>query len=318
MDQKKTNAITNIQWSIAICIILISCVFLFPPEYLLANQISRYAIHWMFLCLMLGIMFMFMDWEKLLFISFSCAGLLASFLLYSYNSSISLASDSSNESLSIAFVNPSLSTDDFDQTYKLIISQNPDVLIVEEVTPEWRWLMEELKERFGNNVVLNRVDPFGKAIFSKFELNEIDTFDQNGNPILSLKVKFRDQKNLHIAVANSLPAVTKSDLKKLNSRLLELSTIINAIKSAHILSANLNLVPWESQLREFKVNTSLTSSRRDQNDGSSNTQIWNILNVPMNEIYFSEELECSAFKEIIDSRNNSIGLFGRYQYKKSR
>ncbi|NOT37486.1 MAG: endonuclease/exonuclease/phosphatase family protein [Saprospiraceae bacterium] len=315
MEHKQTAAITNLQWSIAICIILISCIFLFPPEYLLAKQISRYALLWMFLCLILGIGFMFLDWEKLLFISFTCAGLIASFLLYSYNSAINFANNSTQESLSMVFVNPSLSTDDFDNTYKVIVEQNPDVLIIEEVTPEWRWLMVELKEKFENYVELNRVDPFGKAIFSKYKFNRIDTVDADNNPILSVRINLSEQKEILISVANFLPAVTKTDLRKLNSRLLELSTIINSLEVPHILSANLNLVPWDRQIREFKVNTKMSSSRRDQIDGSSNTQIWNILNVPMNEIYYSENLECSGFKEINDTKNNSIGLFGRYQFK---
>ena len=93
--------------------------------------------------------------------------------------------------------------------------------------------------------------------------------------------------------------------------------MINSIVSPHIISANFNLVPWDKQMRDFKLNTKLNSSRRDQNDGSNNSQIWNVLNVPMNEIFYSQELECAAFKEIVDFKGNSIGLYGKYQLKKS-
>ncbi len=316
-EAKKNVALTNIEWAIAICILIISFIFIFPPEYLLTKQISRFAIQWMFICLALGIIFMFMDYEKLLFISFSSAGAIASFLLYSYNSSFNLAANSTEESLSIAFVNPSLSTDEIDSTQYKILKLDPDIIILDELSPDWKKLTLELNLKYSNSVVLNRIDPYGKAIFSKYEFIEIDTIDPTINPVLSIQTTLASKKKIQITVANSLPAVTKSDIKKLNIRLLELSTLINSISSPHILSANLNLVPWDKQMRDFKINTKLNSSRRDQSDGSTNTLIWNVLNVPMNEIFYSKELECAVFKEINDYKGNSIGLYGKYQLKKS-
>ncbi|MCC6816463.1 MAG: endonuclease/exonuclease/phosphatase family protein [Saprospiraceae bacterium] len=318
METRTNINMNNVQWGLAIIILLISLSFIFPPEYLVTLQVSRYAIHWMFICLVMGIIFMFMNHEKLLFISFFSAGILALFLLYSYNSSINLANKALKDSISIEFVNPSLSTVDLDSTYLLIISENPDILILEEITPEWKWLTEELKKFFSSYVILNRVDPYGKAIFSKFAFNRIDTLDPINNPVIIANTSLMDSMKVQISVANSLPAVTRKDIQKLNDRLIEISNMISNSSTHHLFNANLNLVPWDKLIRDFKINTKLSSSRRDQSDGSTGSQIWKVLNAPMNEIYYSNELECSAFKEITDSKGNSIGLYGRYQLKEKK
>jgi hypothetical protein len=36
---------SNLQWTVAIIIIVVSGIFIFTPEYLIAKQISKYAVH---------------------------------------------------------------------------------------------------------------------------------------------------------------------------------------------------------------------------------------------------------------------------------
>ncbi|MEP7194951.1 MAG: endonuclease/exonuclease/phosphatase family protein [Saprospiraceae bacterium] len=316
MKINTSNLDSNLQWSVAICLILVTCIFIFPPEYLLAKQFSKYAVHWMFLCLIIGIACMFLNLENLLFTSFGCSGILATLLLYSYNSSINLADEKIKESISIEFINPTISTDDFDKTFSLLLRQDPDVLVLEEVTPEWRWITEELSEKYKFSVVLSRVDPFGKAIFSKFKFEQIDTLEYKNNPIIIANARVNDNKIIQISAANALPSITMTDFNKLNLYLEKLSKVILSNKLPLILSANFNLVPWSKELRDFKLQTDLNSSRRDNNDGSALKTIWSFFNIPKNEIFYSKELECSEFKEIYDSNLNTIGLFGRYQFKR--
>ena len=316
MIKERNKFDSSINWPIAIFIILVSCVFIFPPEYLLAKQISKYAIHWMFICLGLGVIFMFLNLEKLLYTAFICCGILASFLLYSYNTSINHALNKNDESITVEFINPSLSTVIYDSTLSLLKRRNTDIIILEEMTPEWNRLLDTLKEIYPYSVIMNRVDPFGKAIFSKFKLESIDTITLFSNPIILANINLKNNKKMYITVVNSLPAVTMTDFKRLNNLLNQLSKVLLSLNSSLILAANLNIVPWAKEMREFKLETKLNSSRRDNSDGSFKNNLWDIFNIPKNEIFYSEDLECSDFDEITDSNLNPIGLFARYQFKK--
>ncbi len=316
MSSGDKKSVSGYQWPIAVCIILISCIFLFTPEYLLAKEISKFAIQWMFICLGLGIVFMFMDLEKLLYTSFICAGILAGFLLYSYNTSINHAFTTDEQSFRVSFVNPSLSTSNHEETSENISSTNADIIILEEVTPEWDMLIEKLRLKYKYSVILKRADLFGKAIFSNRELYNIDTLQVSNNLIILSKMKFSNNNELVLAVVNASPSRTMQEFNKLEALLQNLSQIINNLGTSIILGANLNVVPWDKSIRKFKLDTDLNSSRRYNNDGSMEKDIWSLFNIPKNEIFYSKDIECTKFQEINDNNSNPIGLIARYQFIK--
>lgn len=316
MSQNREIIESNVQWSIAILIILISCIFIFPPEYLLAKQISKFAVHWMFICLGLGVIFMFMNLEKLLYTSFICSGLLSFLLLYSYNSSFNHAAKQQKEALTVAFINPSWSTSNEFDTKNVILNQNADVLLLEEITPEWQEILDSLKMIYPYHAIVNRVDPFGKAIFSKLAIESIDTLKIQNKPVLIANTVLSENHKIYISVVNELPSITMSDFKKINNLLNELARIFSNLNESIILGANLNLVLSSREIRNFRIKTNLMPSRRDNNDGRYDNSFWSIFNTPKNEIFFSDQLECTEFQEISDVNDKPIGLLGRYQIKK--
>ncbi len=316
MNSNRDIIDSNVQWTMAIVIILINCLFIFPPEYLLAKQISKYAVHWMFICLGLGIIFMFMNLEKLLYTSFISSGLIAFLLLYSYNSSFSHATRQQKEAITVAFINPTWSTSNEFETRNVILGLSADVILLEEVTPEWHEILDSLSIKYPYHSIVKRIDPYGKAIFSKLKIESIDTLKIQNKPILIANAILSENQKLYIAIVNELPSITMSDFKKINFLLDELARIFTHLGKSIILGANLNLVLSSRELRDFRIKTNLTPSRRDNNDGRYDNSFWSIFNTPKNEIFYSEQLECTEFQELTDNNLKPIGLVGRYQIKK--
>lgn len=315
-EREKAVIESNIQWSAAILIILISALFVFPPEYLLAKQISKYAVHWMFICLFLGIVCMFMNLEKLLYTAFICSGLLAFLLLYSYNSSFSHAEETSRNVFSLSFVNPSLSTEYEDSNRAKILSLNADILLLEEVSPEYINLLNALKDKYPFHAILSRADAFGKAVFSKFKLESVDTIQLQNRAILLTSMSISPKKTIYVVVVNEIPPVTMNDFKRINIFLDDLSRILQHIENPVILGANLNLVLSSREVREFRVKSSLIPSRRDNQDGLSGNDFLSLFNTPKNEIFFTKEIECVEFAEINDKNQKPIGITGKYQFRR--
>ena len=94
-----------VTWVVAGMIILVTALFIFPPENLLIKQLSQFAVHWIFATLILGIFFLIVDNDHLLYISFAACGFMSLFLMRSYNTSLKLAISDNVHSVSVAFMN---------------------------------------------------------------------------------------------------------------------------------------------------------------------------------------------------------------------
>jgi endonuclease/exonuclease/phosphatase (EEP) superfamily protein YafD len=301
---------------VVIGILGISTLFLFPPEYLFVKQIAKYATYWMFGCLVIGIIFMFLDINWILYIAFGCAGFLALFLHLSFNTSIKFASENTDLSISVLFANPSLSTDDRNNTFRILDSIQADLVIFEELTPEWRDLMDFFVKNYPSNIMIVRIDPLGKGIFSKKPILKSDTISIFNNPVVLAHLKNSENQDFIVGICNSTPPFTLHDYNKLNSFLDTLSRALNQSPLPKILATNLNIEPWSRELREFRNETNLTSSRRQNNEGLNNKTLLSVFNAPNGEIIFSKDFECSYFNVITDSNANPIGILGKYQFIK--
>ncbi|MGB4968443.1 MAG: hypothetical protein WBO31_02850 [Saprospiraceae bacterium] len=301
------------QWIIISVIILISLVFLFPPNYLIVREYSGYAIHWMLICLIIGIISLFIGNEKILYSSFFASGLIAFFLMNSFNTDLRLASFNNPSSISVLFANLTLSNDDENKTMNTIYLIDADIVLIEELTPDKIKLLQEIRSKYPYQSMLPRVDPLGKAVLSKFKFYEESSFGIFGNPILNLGVINDTNDSFKILVSNSLPPITLNSYQKLNLFLDSLAVKIKLDFPNVLLAANFNLVPWSKELRNFRIQTGLVASRRDNNEGESNSGAFGILNTPNNDIFYSKGLECSRFNVLKDTKDNAFGLYGRYQ-----
>ncbi|MDQ3141174.1 MAG: endonuclease/exonuclease/phosphatase family protein [Bacteroidota bacterium] len=305
------------QWTISGLIILLSLLFLYPPEILLVKQLSGYTIHWMFFCLLLGLLFLILGLDRLLYVCFICCGVLSLFLLKSYNSNLNLAHFNSLHAVSVLFVNPSLSNDTHDEIISLIEKSHADLVIIEEFTPEWLNLVQALNKNYPYQVEQLRIDPYGKCILSRFPLENKKIIDAKGIPVLIAEMITEGKDRFLIGALNLIPAITMHDYQKLLAFIDVLSNSLTKLNPHQIIAANFNINPWSSELSTFKIKNNLESSRRDNNDGHDEGQLRNIFNVPKNEIYFNKKMECSMLRILHDGHGLAIGIMGRYQLKSS-
>ncbi|MBK8154181.1 MAG: endonuclease/exonuclease/phosphatase family protein [Saprospiraceae bacterium] len=304
-----------VTWVVAGMIILVTALFIFPPENLLIKQLSQFAVHWIFATLILGIFFLIVDNDHLLYISFAACGFMSLFLMRSYNTSLKLAISDNVHSVSVAFMNPSICTDDEIAIIQNIRKFNPDIVVLEEFTPDWLSLSEEIKNSHPNFLELMRIDPLGKAIYSKNEIFKKDTFDLALSPVIYAGILTKGKDTFYMGACNLLPPITLSSYRKLSSYLDTLSQTVFPTFKNNLLCANLNIIPWSGELLHFKAMTNMASSRRDNNLGQDKSSFFGIFNAPKNEILFSETMECAMFQVMKDSHENPFGIFGRYQIR---
>lgn len=306
----------TLEWLVICIILLVSILFLFPPNYFFLRQVSGYTVHWMFICLIIGIIALFINHERLLYVCFFSTGIIAFFLMNSFNTDLKLANMNNPSSVSILFANLTLSGDEENATFNTIFNNDADIIILEELTPDKIELLRKVRYRYPYQSMLPRIDPLGKAVISKFEMYQESSFGIFGNPILNIGIINYMNDSFKILVSNSLPPITLNSYKKINQFLDSLATKINMDYGYLLLAANFNLVPWSKELRNFRLKSDLVASRRDNNEGITNNNAFGFLNTPNNEIFYSKNLECSVLNVLKDSNKNAFGLFGRYQKRK--
>jgi endonuclease/exonuclease/phosphatase (EEP) superfamily protein YafD len=304
----------SIQWIIVGFIITMSLLFLFPPDYLLAKQFSGFAIHWMISCLIIGILALFFGNEKFLYTGFICCGIVAFYLMNSFNTDLRLANFNNTNAITVLFVNLTLGDDDQEKTLSAIYQNDADVIIVEELTPDRVELLQRIKARYPYQLLLPRADPLGKAVLSKIDFQSKTMFDIYSIPVLRLVLLNESKDSFNLLVSNCLPPITMNSYQNVNLFLDSFANMIHLDFTGTILAANFNLVPWSRELRNFRLKAGLISSRRDNTEGIPNGNA--LLNAPNNEIFYSKDLECSMLHIINDSRSHPLGLYGRYQKKK--
>ncbi len=305
----------SIQWAMVGFIITMSLLFLFPPDYLLAKQFSGFAIHWMILCLAIGILALFGENEKFMYTGFLSSGVIAFYLMNSFNTDLRLANFNNSNAITVLFANLTLGDDDDEKTLSSIYQKDADIIVIEELTPDQVQLLQRIKTRYPYQFMLPRVDPLGKAVLSKLKFQSHNSFEIKGFPVLQLVISTDSNDSFNIVVTNCLPPITMNTYQNVSQFLDSLAIRITSEYQNAIVAANFNLVPWSRELRNFRVKANLISSRRDNTEGSTNTNAFGILNSPNNEIFYSKELECSMFHVINDSKSKQLGLYGRYQKK---
>lgn len=304
---------SSIQWIAIILICLITLLFVLPFDFILIKKISPYAIYWMYFCLFFGISCLMFNLTHLLYVSFSCCGIIALFLLTSFNSSIRFSNEESFNSVSIVFINPTLGNEDLTSNVFLFQQLNPDIICIEELTPDWVDFGLKNKTKYPYQTTLLRVDPLGKGIYSKLPFIHVDTLNYQNKPILLCTIQNENKDSVCIGVCNTPPPLTLRDFQRLTIYLDSFAIYLQKRPKLQLIATNLNIVPWSSEFRRFKTNSNLFSSRRDNNEGINSS----FFSIPNNEILFSNLVECTSFSVIQDSKNKTIGIFGKYQFKKS-
>lgn len=303
-------------FAVVLLVVCVSSLFLLPIEMLIAKQISSYAIHWMFICLIAGIAALFFGREMIMYTCFVCAGVLSFFLMNSFNTTLKLPSNSNTQSIEVVFANLSLSTDKATIALNSIMQTDADVVILEEFTPSVLNQLDQLKWSYPHRYVLPRMDPFGKAVLSKHPVFNQSQEIKSNIPYITFGVAHEGWDSFYFFVVNTPPPITMGSFRELNIFLDSLATDIHRQDNKLLVAADFNLVPWSRELRNFKINSGLEASRRDNTDATVGNKTIDLLNAANTEIYLSNLLECYSFNVISDTKGNPIGISGKYQEKR--
>lgn len=277
----------------------------FKPEIPLVQQTTQYAVLIMFGFLFLGLFFLVFDQIKLVFVSLSVCAAMCLFLKSASNARLVLPTYNQESSISIAHINLSNINSILDLQH-IIDRNNPDVLSLQELTPDWN---QELRSHlntsypFVNSQV--RIDPYGMAIYSKLAMTQSDTFNYKKVPNLACSIK-NGNSTINL-ISSYLLSLNKSAESNTKEHFSTISDKVAAINNQTIVLGDFNMVYWQSEILEFRTTSNLENSRRDFGEILSRQ--------PSDHMFYTKDLECTQFTDLQDSIGSHVGILGIYQLK---
>ena len=300
---KGASAYQLIVWGI---IIAGTVVTILPPELFFFRVATKFSVQIMLAYLMLGLLFLFFNDERSMFVCFVCCIILCLFLR---TRPAFFATPQASPSFSVMNCNLSLGNSAiYDTTIHAIIENNADVISMQEVTPDWHDALKankRLNAQYPYDTIIVRMDFHGLALFSKYPFSQVNTFNYQNIPNLAGCI-YHDslKKDIYIISSHTEPPLSLSAYDRIESHLDTIAQFIKKLNKPVITLGDYQVMPWSSEVVKFRRKANLNDSRRDMLPTGD---------FPYDHIFYSNALQCTDFRSIGKSISDHLGIIGEYQ-----
>jgi endonuclease/exonuclease/phosphatase (EEP) superfamily protein YafD len=297
-------------WIFALFLGNIALAVMFPPDHWFLRLGSQYAVQLTLAYFVLSILLLILKQTKLMMFSFICCALLCLHLRSGIGTTekdrFEYAALTSEAKLRFIQFNTSATDGDYETNIKRIAAENPDIISVQEVTPDWdEALRDILAAQYPYSRSFRRIDFYGLAIYSKRPFSRIDTFeiDKIPNIVGSIAIDSLHPDVFFVASHTPPPSDGYTAIRNYLARVAQRIQHINA---PIIALGDYHVVPWSSELQAFRQKTALIEGRRSYAPNAP---------TPTDYILYSKQFNCLSFEALKDSSNAPIGVKGEYQFR---
>lgn len=295
--------IFNIRRLTLLSIWVLAVLIIVAPYFQSLNLVTDYTVHSVIFFLLVGMIGYVINNRQLILTSFGIAALLCVLLKNESETPFTLQKDQSEEQLHVAHINLANVQDPF-ALIPLLIKLDCDIISIVELTPDWEnILLSSLATDYPYHTEMVRIDPYGKAVFSKYPISRIDTIASDEARDLAVKIEVGEE-DFMIYNTYIIPPLDQSSIIKAKNQLDLLTAAIQGVPRSIVLG-EYNMVYWSSLLKNFKSNAFLQSSRRDIIPSS--------LDVPRDHVFHSTEMKCLGIKDIKLQDGNRAGILAKYK-----
>lgn len=291
-------------YPLATLVCIVTLLIIIQPEGNAYRIFTNFAVEIMLGILGFGLVCLLLQWHRLMFVSFACAGILSLFLKSSSNPAPTYATPNTEKDIEVVHLNISnYEGNEYEELTDLIINSDADVVSIQEVTPDWDMVLrDELLDSFPHFSSVASISFNGMAVFSKFPINSIDTFYYNDIPNLTGLIQSgkAGSKPIRFISTYTNPAFsTDKFYQELSEHFKTIIDKVKDTKGAKLAFGTYNTVAWSSEMKFFTNELSLQNSRRSINPFSQSTY---------EHIFHSLDMECVSFDGFYDNTGAKIGL----------
>ncbi len=163
----------------------------------------------------------------------------------------------------VMLANVHSANNDYARLLELIKSESPDIIVLEEVTKQWKRGVKQLFQDYEYNLFHPRQDNFGIALFSRIKLQDVEVvrFTQSETPSIVATVKAADAAFTLIAT-HALPPVGVNYFSLRNRQLDKIARYVKEQTRPCLVIGDLNCTMWSYYHDKFLTDSNLRNTRR--------------------------------------------------------
>jgi endonuclease/exonuclease/phosphatase (EEP) superfamily protein YafD len=197
----------------------------------------------------------------------------------------------SGNSLRILLANVNTENRRYDLVQKMVIDENPDIIILEEISDEWMSKIGGLKERYPHHLECPQDDNFGMALFSRIPLLEpkILFWGEYRLAYIEASLEF-DRREIFLLAVHTLPPVRDFNWRMRNLQLDDMASIIRKKGNPSVLAGDLNVTPWSLNFKRFQNASGLKNSLKGFGSQPSWPTMLPPLLIPLDQCLLSNDI----------------------------
>ena len=179
--------------------------------------------------------------------------------LYFQDSDISQAS---GESFSILSINLLASNSDYLEALELIREKDPDMVVLLELSPQWKEEMQVLNGDFPFRKMFPQSDNFGIGILSKIPMQaQVTDFGSGFPPSIHSQLQINDH-SVSLLATHPVPPVSQEMFSFRNAQLEEIAKLSRGEARNFVLAGDLNTSSYSKHFQELLEQGDLVDSRK--------------------------------------------------------
>jgi len=200
----------------------------------------------------------------------ACAALNAAFLAPLFFGA-PLDVQAASPRLKALLINVSRSHGDPERVIEFVRRNNPDFIVIEEVSPKWRQELGPLEDTYPHRVMRTREDDFGIAVLSKRPFLSSGIVHLGSAEVPSVYGQFEvGGATLTLVGTHPLPPAGPVQSRHRNDQLEQLPAFVGQFDGPLLLLGDLNVTPWSYHFRKLLNDSGL----RDAGKGRGIRPTW--------------------------------------------
>jgi endonuclease/exonuclease/phosphatase (EEP) superfamily protein YafD len=185
----------------------------------------------------------------------------------------------------------------FEKLKKLVHDIDPDIILMQEVTPAWLQSLEGLKAQYPYRAADARDDAFGIALLSKLplEATAVRQSEPRGYPEIIATVVV-GKKRLHIIGAHPANPVGNGGYGARNVQLDGIGQLAARLPRPLVVAGDLNVSLWSHHYRRLLGDSGLRNAR----EGYGAEPTWPVFfapaMIPIDHFLVSEDIEVTSYR----------------------
>ncbi|HEY5653142.1 MAG TPA: endonuclease/exonuclease/phosphatase family protein [Pontiella sp.] len=161
----------------------------------------------------------------------------------------------------VLLININASNGNTEKVLRLIRRANPDVLVLEEVTPKWEQELAILRKEYKHQIAEPREDCFGIMLLSKVPLQREQVVEIGSSGIPSILAEAHFPKGaVSIIATHPVPPISATYARNRDNQLKALPKYTKDQKLPVLLIGDLNITPWSPLFRDLIKKSGLRDS----------------------------------------------------------